>query len=219
MIGNGLFASRKIKKGTTIAEYEGKLIKSYLEDAHEQSKSNILFDDGTALICYQNNMASYANDPINFDFNTRRKLMKNLMSDKPFYTVHNKAVSNGYIKLNIARHRAFIIAMCDINKDEEIFCHYGFNYWFTLEGIKKGFLDEKIMEEGNFSANLLDYSGYISYLKLFYPDYTKVEVVESNKEKYILVHFNDDVNIQFPYIDIKKMFTRIPIDNFHNPPK
>jgi len=46
--------------------------------------------------------------------------MKALKSSKPFYKKHKKAVVNAEIRTDDKTHRAFLYAMSNIKKDEEI---------------------------------------------------------------------------------------------------
>ena len=128
-IGKGLFAITNIKKGSIIAEFKGKLKKP--GENLNSSRSNIYFNDEYILECPPNDMASFANDVINFT-KKRRHLMKSLKSEEPFYTKHPNTNINAEIKINNNMHRAFLIAAVDIVMNEEIFCHYGFMYWYKM---------------------------------------------------------------------------------------
>lgn len=135
--GKGLFAKEQIKKGSIIAEFKGKLLRPGEDPSN--SRSNIYFNDEYILECPTNDMASFANDAINFT-KQRRHLMESLRSDKPFYTKHPNTKVNAHIKTNSTTHCTFLIADSDIQINEEIFCHYGFSYWYKTEITKIGFL-------------------------------------------------------------------------------
>lgn len=76
-IGKGLFAKTNIKKGSIIVEFKGKLRKPNEHSLIKDGRSNIYFEDDYVLECPENDLASYANDAINFT-RKRRKLMETL---------------------------------------------------------------------------------------------------------------------------------------------
>lgn len=164
-IGDGLFSNIDIKKGSIIIEFKGKLKKQ----GCASKRSNILFNDGFFLECPVTDLASYANDAINFT-GIRRKLVEALCSREPFYTKHSGINVNAEIKLNDKLHRAFLIATRDISVNSEIFCHYGFMYWFQQE-LALGFLQENEIEENGFPEKIFEYPAFTSYIKHFYPEY------------------------------------------------
>ena len=95
-IGKGLFASNKIKKGDFIVKFEGKL---HRPNANiESRRSNIYFNDGSILVCPEDDLASFANDCIYFP-KKMRKMHETLESNEPFYKKHNKAKLNASIYL------------------------------------------------------------------------------------------------------------------------
>ncbi len=172
-IGKGLFASTNIKKGSIIVEFKGKLRRP--GENINSSRSNIYFHDEYILECPPTDLASFANDAINFT-RSRRKLMETLTSNEPFYKKHPNAKVNADIKINNNLHRAFLIAMDDINVGEEIFTHYGFMYWFKQEISEIGFLQEDEIEENGFPEKIFEYPAFLSYIKDFFPDYESHEV-------------------------------------------
>ena len=198
-IGKGLFALCNIAKGSIIAEYKGKLLKP--EDPGTSSRSNIYFNDEYILECPESDIASYANDPILFT-RKNRKLMEALHSDQPFYQIHPKARINAEIKINDNLHRAFLMAATDIIEGEEIFCHYGFMYWFRNEITKVGFLEEEEIERNGFPEKIFEYPGFISYVKEFYPDYLRHEVRPFRDMYDFIVHLKNG------------HFVVMPIENF-----
>jgi hypothetical protein len=167
--GTGLFATTEIKKGSIIVEFKGKLRQSDTEST--DNKKNIYFNDGSILECHANDLASSANDVINFTY-TRRKLLESLRSDKPFYEKHPNTKINAGIKLNDKLHRAFLIAEDNITIGEEIFCHYGFDYWFTIEMTFVGFNQEN----EKFPEKIYQYPSFMAYIKNLYPKYIKHEI-------------------------------------------
>lgn len=204
----GLFANRKIKKGSVIIEFKGKVVKSsdYYEGNGDRKK--IQFDDGHVLICNENCMAIHCNDAINFNVD-RRKLVKSLLSDEPFYKIHPNASHNAYIKNCSRTHRCLLIAIKDIDKDEEIFCHYGFNYWFMKELTEKGFLYEEELENKDFNDDLLYYKGFVQYLKHFYPEYNKIIPIKKSGKYIIELHFDGNYQLQIPIIEFRSYIEKI----------
>jgi len=201
-IGQGLFALKNIKKNSMIVEFKGVLHKS--KGNIKTSRSNVYFYDGYVLECFPDDYASYANDAINFT-GRKRKLMKTLKSSKPFYKKHKKAIVNAEIRTNDKTHRAFLFATTDIKKNEEIFCHYGFMYWFNEEK-RRGFLQEDEIDKYGFPVKIFKYPAFISYVKLFFPDYESHEIesfifgydfiiklkgrIPQSKPSYYIIHFS-----------------------------
>ena len=127
--------------------------------------------------CPENDLASFANDAINF-MRQRRHLMKLLKSNQPVLILNIPTPSvNAEIEIKNDSHRAFLIAACDIQANEEIFCHYGFNYWFYKELSKIGFLQEDEIDKNGFPDRLFDYPSFIAYVKNFYPNYVRHEII------------------------------------------
>ena len=194
-IGKGLFSGTNIKKGSIIVEYKGKLKNP--EEKISSSRSNIYFEDKKMLECPANDLASYANDAINFT-GIRRHLMKTLQSAEPLYTKYPNAKINAEIKTNNNLHRAFLIACDDININEEIFCHYGFQYWFKTELATIGFLKEDEIEQNGFPEKIFEYPAFTSYIKEFYPNSIRIEVQPLNDFFEVIVYFDNDYHITMP---------------------
>ena len=173
--GQGLFATVPITKGSVIAEFKGKLLKP--DQQIGSNRSLIRFADDWYLECNSTDLASFANDPVQFMPNGRRKLYKSLEADQSFYHIHPVAKINSKIKLNEQRHRAFLVATTDIKPLEEIFCHYGFQYWFMKE-FCSGFLFETKMNTDGFPKQIHNYPAFKLYVATFYPgssEYTATE--------------------------------------------
>jgi hypothetical protein len=80
--GQGLFAIRRIKRGSVIAEFKGRLLKP--------TRSTILFSDRHKFSCDEADQASFANDCICVPL-ARRKLTEALRSTTtPFFQLHHK---------------------------------------------------------------------------------------------------------------------------------
>jgi len=172
--GKGLFASVPITKMSIISEFKG-TIRASNEDV-VSNRSLIRFGDNHYLECKSNDLASFTNDPIMVP-TVRRKLLETLESAEPFYRMHPMACNNAYIKLNEKSHRAFLVAVQDIPKDAEIFCHYGFSYWFMTE-FCKGFLYEERLDINGFPTQLYNYPAFKLYVSTFYPTFSEFKVVE-----------------------------------------
>lgn len=206
-IGNGLFAIVPIKKGNIIAEFKGKLRSSASECTN--SRSNIYFNDEYVLECYPDDLASFANDAINFP-KERRFLMKSLNSNEPFYKKHDGTKINAEIKVNDNLHRAFLSATEDIAVGEEIFTHYGFMYWFKTEIIKLGFLQEEEIDQNGFPDYIFEYPAFLSYLKEFYPNAIKHEVKPYKGNYDLILHFEKS-HIVMPFEKFSDRVKKIQI--------
>ncbi|AYV82446.1 MAG: SET domain protein [Hyperionvirus sp.] len=167
-IGLGLFAKVDIKAGQIIAEYKGKLI-------HPRTKNNtkggvITFKDGYKLLCYVDDLASCTNDCVDYP-KFQRKLIASLESDEAFYKRYPGTNINASLDLKQDEmpYRAFLVAYTDIPKDQEIFCHYGFAFWFKNES-QRGFIIEKEIQTNGFPEDLTKYKAFDGYLKEFFPD-------------------------------------------------
>ncbi|AYV81006.1 MAG: SET domain protein [Harvfovirus sp.] len=195
-VGVGLFASKEIKAGEIICEYKGKII-------HPKTKNNkktrvvIPFSQGYKLHCFDDDIASYANDCVDFP-KAPRKLMENLDLVEPFYKKYPGAKVNASIDLkqDVLPFRAFLIAYLDIAKDEEIFVHYGFAFWFQIEA-NRGFIIEKELQEKGFPENLTIYPAFQNYVKEFFPEQISIEVSKDNR--LVTVKLKNDV---MRYIDV-----------------
>lgn len=196
--GKGLFAKIPIKRGSIVAEFKGKLLKPGTSPT--SNRTNIYFVDEYILECPHNDLASFANDAINFP-RERRHLMANLKSTEPFYRKHPKTKINTEIKNNDNLHRSFLIAVCDIAQDEEIFCHYGFDYWYNKTLTEVGFLEEDEIEKNGFPDNIYDYPAFVAYLKEFYPDHVRHEVKRFKNGHDVILYFDrNDIYDSVTYI-------------------
>jgi len=204
-IGKGLFAARDIAKDEVIAEYLGELLQPDQELRSE--RSNIYFKDGTVLCCHDNDLASFANDCINSPTQPR-KLIGSLRKHKPFYERYNKADLNAEIHLEESQHKAFLYAREDIKKDQEIFCHYGFSYWFNYEATNIGFELEKEIERNGFPDDLFKYAGFHAYLKDFYPQSKGMEYKENENGFIIMVKFEGDKGLLLQMPRLSQCFSK-----------
>jgi uncharacterized protein len=204
-IGKGLFAKTPIKKNSIIVEFKGKLIKP--TDNVTSNRSLIRFSDGSFLECGPSDLASFTNDPIQFP-TARRKLYEALEKEDSFYCMNNSSTNNSYIKLNEKLHRAFLVALDDIDKDAEIFCHYGFAYWFMKE-FTNGFLYEDRLDKGIF-PKLYDYPAFKLYVNTFYPTFTEFKVAEydSGETDVIICYAESNINTVIHLEDYSKILRK-----------
>lgn len=100
-----------------------------------------------------------------------------MKKDKPLYKKHKKSTINATIKLHDNTHRAFLIALCDIKKDDEIFCHYGFMYWFFCEASDIGFLPEEELDKNGAIREIFKYPAFVKYIYEFFGDVDRIEYV------------------------------------------
>lgn len=199
-IGKGLFARIPIKKNSIIAEFKG-IIKDSSESITNK-RSTVLFTDGYKLDCYKDDIASFSNDPIKYPSN-KRKLIEALNSAEPFYQLYEKTRVNASIKTNDELHRAFLIAADDIEENEEIFCHYCFNYWFNQE-VNRGFLDDEEIGRNGFPEQIYGYPSFESYLKLVYPKYIHFTVTPEICGDIVTIRFSDGTSIMMRMTNYRK---------------
>jgi SET domain-containing protein len=209
--GLGLFAKNAIKKGSWIAEFKGKLYPP--EATIKNQRSNIYFNDEYILSCDENDLASFANDCINF-VTKRRKLVEEMNKKKPFYEKHEGTVVNASIHLceKNSMHKAYLVATQDIKKDEEIYVHYGFIYWFNQE-MEKGFLPEKCVDENGFPEDLYGRPGFSAYIRTFYADSLLYKIMKNTDDEFMCAIEFSDTAIHIPLPNCNKIFMRCNLDD------
>lgn len=205
--GKGLFAKILIKKGSVIAEFKGRLRNP--DQKCTSNRSNVKFVDNYVLECDSNNLASFANDAIDFP-QTRRQLMATLKSDQPFYNKHPGTDINAAIKTNAKRHKAYLIAETDIDPGTEIFCHYGFPFWFQTE-LRQGFLQEEEIELGGYPDDIFKYESFAAYIRTFYPNSVKFEVKPYGDYYDLIIDLTDGTKVLFPLENYFKQLERVHI--------
>ncbi len=127
--GEGLFAGEDIKENVLITEFKGKLV----SDTNIQDNwSAIYISDDICLQCNKSNLASYANDNVLFP-SKRRNLTKFIEKELPLYNSYNNQQTNAEIYINTQMKRAWLKSVKPIKKDEEIFVHYGLQFWIKSE--------------------------------------------------------------------------------------
>ena len=199
----GLFATVDIKKGDIIAEFKGKIC---APDEKETNPSNIFFNDNSILVCHDTDPASCANDCINFA-PKMRDLLPALNSDEPFYRKHKGTTLNATIKIDDYLHRAFLIAGVDITKGDEIFRHYGFQYWLAQEIMTVGFSEKIPGELKRFPDRLFDYPAFTAYIHEFYEGVTKIETKQYDDTTNIILHMKNKETFCFPMQDLSSQIT------------
>lgn len=207
-LGQGLFAIVDIKKNAVIAEFKGRLRKA--NQNVRNSRSNIHFADDSVLECPDSDLASFANDGI-FICEDRRQLLRALKSEEPFYKKSPGATINAEIKINNKLHRAFLMACRDIKTGDEIFVHYGFDYWFKNE-FQGGFLYEEEIEQNGFPKNFYEYPGFRAYLNSFY-DVKKMQIKPYKDSFDIILTVADDYFVLMPIPNYEKMMEKIWVDD------
>jgi len=211
LCGKGLFALTDIKKGLIIAEFKG-ILKSE-NTVQTQKRSNIFFNDNSYLDCYPNDIASYANDAIDITRN-RRKLIDSLKENEPFYKKHKNTNVNASIKLYENVHRAVLIALCDIKKDEEIFCHYGFNYWFNIEATQVGFMPDEELDKNASIDQIYKYPAFTKYIYEFYNDIVKIEYKQYDETTTdVILHYKSTEVLVMPF-PTKIVFDKVDLKDF-----
>lgn len=204
--GKGLFALKDIKKESIIVEFNGKIRNSNCDIV--DNRSCLHFSDDTILECGANDLASFANDGIDMNV-TPRKLIESLKLEQPFYKKYTNATINASIKINHNLHRAFLIAETDIKKDEEIFCHYSFGYWFGKEMTTIGFLYEDEIEKNGFPNDIFNYPAFKCYIDEFYPSNTHFDVKKYKDSFDVIVHFKDGKTLLMPMTDYSNSVSKV----------
>ena len=166
-IGFGLFAGENIKKGSLITEFFG--VKT---STPTDQWSVVHFNDKIYLQCNKNNLASYANDVIIFP-KERRDFVDLINNNKELYQSYNNQSANAYIYQNDRLIRAWLKASRDIEKDEEIFVHYGLPFWFIKEMSLENSEDTPDTQIGIPSC-IFKSESFKNYVARFYPDVTEI---------------------------------------------
>lgn len=209
--GMGLFAKDKINKGSRIAKFGGRVCRPGVK--LDSNRSNVFFNDGYILACDENDLASFANDCINLP-KKRRKFVESMGKDEPFYKRHKDTIVNSSISLNEKNfvHEASLVATRDIEKDEEIYVHYGFTYWFYQEAMN-GYSCEQSVEKNGFPENIFEFPGFSAYVREFYPDSLGHEIIKENDGEFTCkIKCEKDRNVYVPLPDCKKLFVRYNMD-------
>ena len=136
--------------------------------------------------CDENDLASYANDIIIFT-NKKRSLLDELKSDEPFYKKHVGINVNAKIKSDTESHRAYLIAIDDINIDEEIYCHYNFPYWFSFE-LNKGLL----IKDLDSTKEIYEYPAFTAYVREFYPNSIRIAARNYDDTRHLVMIYYDE---------------------------
>ena len=167
--GFGLFAGEDIKTGALIAEFTGK------KTAKPTDCWSVVYFFGDHHIqCGKDNLASYANDVIIFP-TKRRDFVELVDSDKELYQSYNNQSPNAQIYQNDKLLRAWLKAERDIKKDEEIFVHYGLQFWFKTEMALKEETDTHETRIG-IPSYLFKSESFKKYVNKFYPNVIEIKL-------------------------------------------
>lgn len=205
----GLFANINFKKGEIISYYKGTLVHPKTKDNSCDNNKTISFQDGYKLKCNDDSEILFVKDCIKFPFESR-KIYETLNKNEPYYDIQTGFSFNSEIEMEIDTdkkiHKAYLVATNDINKGDEIYCHFGFLYWFDKE-MRNGFLHEKEYEEKGFPYDFYNYKSFELYLEKFYKDYNnKYEISEENDIKTIKIHLKND---KYTYISFPKQVVNL----------
>jgi SET domain-containing protein len=166
--GFGLFAGEDIKKGSLITEFTG------LKTAKPTDTWSVIYFYGDKHIqCGKSNLASYANDVILFP-TKRRDFVELVNNNEELYQSYNNQSPNSQIYQNDKLLRAWLKAERDIKKDEEIFVHYGLQFWFKTEMQLKEDTDTDETRVG-IHQNLFRTESFKKYVNKFYPTVIEIE--------------------------------------------
>ena len=150
--GNGLFSTNFIPKDTIITEYGGKIVTE--QKAQEMDNTNNL-----ESLYYSLNMGNNKTLIGNKDTKNLQKCgqlindagcLKNPDNlDKQDAKKYIKTAEKVNCEFIIDKDKVFIKSIRDIKKDEELFIHYGYDYWLRLKynddvSIKKIEKDHKL---------------------------------------------------------------------------
>jgi len=185
-IGYGLFAGEDIRKGSLIAEFVGKKVHNTKVTDHW---SSVYFPSKNCIQCDKTNLASYANDIILFP-TEKRDLIKIVESKEPFYQSYNNQSPNSSIYQNDDLERAWLKAERDIKKDDEIFVHYGIQFWLRREA-------SHVEEPWPIPADLFETESFLKYVNTFYPELPIIEHGYVGDNKYISLTSPDGSGIIF----------------------
>lgn len=183
--GKGLFAKRDIKKGTRFLEFTGKIINNPTPEEIDD-RSSIAFGDGSILRSTKKDLATYVNDLIDFP-KEKRNLYESLLKDEPYFKKHPNTEINCTISGIGPNKKVFMVATKDIAKDSELFCHYGFQYWFFSEFKKKNVYIMKKDVPKLVDSKLFKYPAVVRYFEEFYPECSEITIKKSPEEVISLV--------------------------------
>lgn len=177
----GVFAKEDIESGSIIGKFNG-----FVGDSsknYDKFFPIIAFEDETTFYCSYNDILCNLQDPIDFP-KEKRKLVETLEKDEPFYKLFPGTRINSGIK-TYERYKkdVFLVAIEDIKKDEEIYCHFGFWRWFENE--KDNFEIEASIEY-QIPKDIVTYPAFKRYITTIYPN-GKDFVVCLNGETYCIM--------------------------------
>lgn len=175
-IGEGLFAGENIKEDVLISEFKGRI--TSLNNT-KSSWSVISLYDEECIECNKKNLASYANDIILFP-SKKRNLCKIIDDKKPLYDSYKGLSPNATIYVNPDLKRAWLKSIKPINKDEEIFIHYGLPFWIKMESKLTEYEDNLINGDFLVPSYLFKSESFDLYVKNFYSGYNEIKYFNDN---------------------------------------
>jgi hypothetical protein len=195
-IGMGLFANEDIEASELIAEFTGKMKTS------KQVKTNwscVYFDDQHIIECGKSNLASYANDVIDLP-TKKRNWLSIIHREDPLYTSYDNKVANAHIYQNHETYKAYLKASVPIKKGEEIYVHYGIQFWLKHEIMLPDSDDDLKTDpigKGNFMLpnSVFLTESFANYVKIFYPTTTKIIPKTINGIETVTLEDADDNHI------------------------
>ena len=131
--GMGVFASKNIKKDSIITEYKGKIYKN----SNEQKLKNINKIELDEYTLNLGNGKSIIGDKNCRNVNSCAQLINDrAILDNPQKLIYEnankyiKSIENVNCEFVTISGKTYAKAVKDIKKGEELFIHYGYNYWF-----------------------------------------------------------------------------------------
>lgn len=170
--------------------------------------------NGECIECNKKNLASYANDIIIFP-SKKRNLCNIIEKELPLYNSYNNREANAEIYVNPDLRRAWLKSLKPINKDEEIFIHYGLPFWIKQEKQLTEYEDDLpngdflmpkkiIIINNNYLLRLPSYlfktESFLKYTKIFYPKFTNIKYFEN--DTVVDISDNTDSGYNFSIDDI-----------------
>jgi hypothetical protein len=195
-IGEGLFAGENIKEGILITEFKGKI--TTINNIKSSWSVISLYND-ECIECNKKNLASYANDIIIFP-SKKRNLCNIIEKELSLYNSYNNREANAEIYVNPDIKRAWLKSLKPINKDEEIFIHYGLPFWIKQEKQLAEYEDDLPNGEFLVPSYLFKSESFLKYTKIFYPKFTNIKYFEN--DTIVDISDNTDSGYNFSIDDI-----------------
>lgn len=125
-------------------------------------------------------------------FNNKRRSLRDIFfGDKPLFELVEKLCVNAVVCRNPKNRTFFLVAVEDIDSDQEIIIHRGMKYWLNRELLKGYLYDPQLL--------ILDgycYENIVSYCDRAYPRYSRIRITkdtESGTIDIILLNEEDQI--------------------------